>query len=138
MYLLDSSALIQAHHHHYGFDICPGFWNWLIRQHRDGRVFSIQKVKEEIREGDETDDLRGWAEGIPEEFFIAPTAATQPSFERVSNLVNFPTTKVRYTYAAISTFLSDADYFLVAQALELRAIVVTHEGSQKATRFPQR
>gem|GEM_PF-6918350 len=28
-YLLDSDVLIRAKNDHYGFDFCPGFWDWL-------------------------------------------------------------------------------------------------------------
>jgi len=27
--LLDANVMITAQNLHYGFDFCPGFWNWL-------------------------------------------------------------------------------------------------------------
>ena len=30
-YLLDSDVFIRAKNDHYGFDLCPGFWEWLER-----------------------------------------------------------------------------------------------------------
>lgn len=132
MYLLDSGVFIQAHRFHYGFDICPGFWNWLIRQHHDGIVFSIEKVKEELLQNDKIDDLHAWAKKIPEAFFVPATAATDPSFRRVSNFLYLPTgSQVRYKHTPITAFMAGADYFLVAQALELKAAGVTHEGAPK-------
>ena len=29
-YLLDSDVFIQAKNLHYGFDVCPAFWDWFI------------------------------------------------------------------------------------------------------------
>lgn len=29
-YLLDADAFIRAKNLHYGFDLCPGFWDWLV------------------------------------------------------------------------------------------------------------
>lgn len=41
-YLLDTDVFIRAKNQHYGFDLCPGFWNWIDREHVTGKVFSIQ------------------------------------------------------------------------------------------------
>ena len=37
-YFLDADVFIRAKNLHYGFDFCPAFWEWLIRQNRIGRV----------------------------------------------------------------------------------------------------
>ena len=50
-YLLDANVFIQAKNLHYGLDFCPAFWQWLIDGHADGRVFSIDKVADEIAAG---------------------------------------------------------------------------------------
>ena len=61
MYLVDSNVLIEAKNRYYAFDNAPGFWEWLERAHRAGRVFSIEKVEEELLRGD--DELAKWAQG---------------------------------------------------------------------------
>ena len=33
IYLLDTDVLIRAKNEHYGFDLCPGFWQWLDHEH---------------------------------------------------------------------------------------------------------
>ena len=43
-YLLDANVFIQAKNLHYGFDICPAFWDWLDQQHARGLVFSVSQV----------------------------------------------------------------------------------------------
>ena len=38
-YFLDADVFIQAKNLHYGFDLCPAFWDWLIAQNRTGQVY---------------------------------------------------------------------------------------------------
>lgn len=58
-YLLDANVMITAQNLHYGFDFCPGFWDWLLAAHDAGRVFSVEKVGDEVLGlGDELSD---WA-----------------------------------------------------------------------------
>lgn len=58
-YLLDANVFIQAKNLHYGLDFCPAFWEWLIANNAAARVFSIEKVGDEIATGG--DDLSVWA-----------------------------------------------------------------------------
>lgn len=50
-YLLDANVFIQAKKLHYGLDFCPAFWQWLLDNNAAGRVFSIDKVADEIAAG---------------------------------------------------------------------------------------
>lgn len=43
-YLLDTSVFIQAKSLHYGMDFCPAFWDWLIKNNSEQKLFSIEKV----------------------------------------------------------------------------------------------
>ena len=57
-YLLDANVFIAAKNLHYGFDFCPAFWDWLVTENESGRVFSVEKVGDEVRAvGDELADL---------------------------------------------------------------------------------
>ncbi len=60
-YLLDANVLIDASNRHYGMDFCPGYRDWLIHAANTGAVFSIDKVADEIRAGN--DKLSEWANG---------------------------------------------------------------------------
>jgi hypothetical protein len=51
-HLLDANVFIQAKNLHYGLDFCPAFWDWLIASNEAKRVFSIEKVGDEIDAGD--------------------------------------------------------------------------------------
>lgn len=58
-YLLDANVFIQAKNLHYGFEFCPAFWDWLVQENSAGRVFSIERVGDEIQAVD--DELAEWA-----------------------------------------------------------------------------
>lgn len=121
-YLLDANVFIAAKNLHYGFDFCPGFWDWLRRAHQSGTVASIEKVGDELTAGQ--DELARWAQTLPDGFFVRPDATTIPSLSTVATWVN---NQPNYSPAAKSTFLQIADYYLVAQAHAGKHIVVTHE-----------
>ena len=120
-YLLDTNVFIEAKNRYYGFDICPGFWDWLVGENTAGRVSSIEKVGDEIRAAD--DPLAEWAEARGPGFFVAPDPAVLPALGRVSDWSQGQ----GYEPAAIATFLEGADFYLVAQALAHGHVVVTQE-----------
>ncbi len=47
-YLLDANVFIAAKNLHYGLDFCPAFWDWLVAGNESERVFSIEKVGDEV------------------------------------------------------------------------------------------
>lgn len=120
-YLLDTNVFIQAKNLHYGFDFCPAFWDWLIRQNTAQNVFSIEKVGNEIAAG--ADDLTIWATARGSGFFLPPDPPVANALATVSQWV----LDQRYEIAAVSTFLQVADYYLIAHALAHGHEVVTHE-----------
>ena len=120
-YLLDANVFIQAKNLHYGFDFCPAFWEWLIVNNMAKKVFSIEKVGDEIEAG--VDDLATWAVQRGSNFFLKPDSAMLPALGSVSDW----STSQGYEPAAVNTFLQIADYYLVAYALTHKHTVVTHE-----------
>ena len=120
-YLLDANIFIQAKNLHYGFDFCPAFWEWLITNNTAKRVFSIEKVGDEINAG--ADDLAVWAAKRGSDFFLKLDATILPVLGTVSDWVMSQS----YEPVAINTFLQLADYYLVAHALAYKHTVVTHE-----------
>lgn len=120
-YLLDANVFIQAKRLHYGMDFCPAFWDWLNEQNRAGHVFSIKKVAEELAAGN--DDLSTWAAQMGDKFFLSPDPSMLSALSEVSQWVQGQ----NYRPAAVSTFLQDADYYLIAYALAHQYVVVTHE-----------
>jgi predicted nucleic acid-binding protein len=120
-YLLDANVFIQAKNLHYGLDFCPAFWEWLIQENTAERVFSIERVGDEIEAG--VDDLSAWARARRDGFFLKPDAAILTALGEVSAWC----TGQGYEPAAVSTFLQVADYYLVAHARAHGHTVVTHE-----------
>lgn len=132
-YLLDANVFIQGKNLHYGFDFCPGFWDWLDRENVAGKVFSIEKVGDELLAG--ADDLSEWARRRGAKFFLPADTPLLDALARTSQWV----TGQGYEPAAVNTFLQVADYYLVAHALAHSMTVVTHEKpspSRRAIKIP--
>ncbi len=127
-YLLDANVFIQAKNLHYGLDFCPAFWEWLITNNTAKRVFSIEKVGDEIDAG--ADELAEWASQRGPEFFLKPDAKILPMLSQVSDWV----TNQNYEPTAVNTFLQVADYYLVAHAFAYEYTVVTHEKAYSSTK----
>jgi Domain of unknown function (DUF4411) len=112
MYLIDSDVFIDAKNRHYGFDIVPAFWTWIEQQHRAGRVFTVQRVADEVLAGG--DELAEWMTAQPASFRLPVRLQDQPALQAVSRWAG----NGGYHQAAAATFLQAGDYFLVAQATE--------------------
>ena len=127
-YLLDANVFIQAKNLHYGFDFCPAFWEWLIAGNGADRVFSIERVGDEIQAGG--DELATWSAERGDGFFLRPDAAILPALGKVSIWA----IGQGYDAAAVNTFLQVADYYLVGHALAHGHTVVSHEIASTSTK----
>lgn len=127
-YLLDANVFIQAKNLHYSFDFCPAFWDWLDVTNGRRCVFSIAHVREELLAGD--DELSQWTRQRDGGFFLAPDEAIVPSLGTVSGWALHG----RYEPAAVSAFLQDTDYYLIAHAHAHGHTVVTHEVPSASTK----
>lgn len=128
-YLLDANIFIQAKNLHYGLDFCPAFWEWLIENNANGKVFSIEKVGDEIAAG--ADELTDWAAKRGTGFFLPPDKPVVPALGTVSTWASGN----GYDPAAVNTFLQVADYFLVSHALAHGHTVVTHEKPSTSKKY---
>jgi hypothetical protein len=120
-YLLDSNVFIQAKNLHYGFDFCPAFWDWIVQENTNGVVYSIEKVQDELVDGD--DALAEWARARGSGFFQAPDETIVSSLGTLSAWA----AGGAFEPAAVNVFLQVADYYLVAHAHANGFAVVTHE-----------
>lgn len=120
MYLLDSNIFITAKNLHYGFDFVPAFWEWLDQGHTAGFLSSTTKVGQELTLG--ADELGTWARDRGS-LFLSPDAAMLPSMQMLAKWAH----NGQFRPAAISDFLSVADFELVAYAHAHGHTVVTHE-----------
>ena len=131
-YLPDANTFIEAKNTYYGMDFCAAFWDWLRQANADGRVFSIERVRNELTDGN--DALSSWASEQGPTFFLPPDEAILPALTSVSAWATSRT----YPPAAVNTFLQAADYYLVAQALAHDHVVVTREvaGATRRIKIP--
>jgi hypothetical protein len=126
-YLLDANVFIEAHLRYYGMDLCPGFWQWLEEAHELGTVITLDKVREELMKKE--DELSAWAKDSPDRYFTELDDGTTQSLGEVSVWA----VSQDFNQAAVSDFLSKADYFLVAYAKAHGHSIVTWE-KHKATK----
>lgn len=106
----------------------PAFWDWLVAGNKSERVFSVEKVGDELQAlGDE---LSEWAAKRGKGFFLPPDDSVFPAMAEISAWA----TRQKYDPAAVDTFLKVADYYLIAQARAGGHTVVTHEVPSAATR----
>jgi len=123
-YVLDANVFIEAHKRYYGFDICPGFWLALLRQHEASRVCSIDKVRAELIAG--RDQLGQWVtKKAPGTFFKG--IADKKVSEAFGEMVNWVQNEPQFTPEAKAEFSSVADGWLVAYAKANGLVAVTHE-----------
>lgn len=127
VYVLDSNFFIQAHRVSYPLDIAFSFWNKVKHLADEGRIISIDKVKNELY--DKNDALEAWCkEDLPENFF-KDTSHVMSAYSQVSAWAI--SRSGHYLPNALNEFLDadEADAFLIAYALADKAnrIIVTHE-----------
>lgn len=127
-YLLDANVFIQAKNLYYGFDFCPAFWDWLILNNATKKLFSIEKVEDELLAI--ADALSNWVSQRGPDFFLRPEPKLLTALSSVSSWA----TSQNYEASAINTFLSAADYYLVGQALSDGHTLVTHEIASTSTK----
>ncbi|MYB34346.1 MAG: DUF4411 family protein [Gammaproteobacteria bacterium] len=138
-YLVDSDVLITAKNLYYAFDICPGFWECLIHHHREGHVFSVDRVRNELLSGRKTEDLVQWVQNeVPRGFFL-PVDHTE--IENVyTEIMLWVQDHSNYFEQAKANFATSADGWLAACAKVRNAIVVTNEqpspNSRKSVKLP--
>lgn len=97
----------------------------MIEGNVEGKVFSVEKVAEELARG--KDELADWAKKLGPEFFLPPDRKVIKSMQNVSNRVSGQS----YTQAAVRKFLDSADYYLVSCALARNGVVVTYETMER-------
>lgn len=122
IYVIDSSVFIDAARRYYAFDLAPRFWEWLVDLAEDGRIESVDRVKQELDKG--KDELTEWADNhFSDAFKSTDDKEVTRAFRSIMEWVN----QRDYLDTAISEFADCADGWLVAYALANKRIVVTHE-----------
>lgn len=121
-YLLDSNVFIQLKNHGYGFDLCPGFWEWVDDACSKSLVLSVKKVRDELM--GRQDRLSHWCKPRSKMFVDTNDGKTFDSLALLTSWV-----VENYTPAAQAKFLSGADFVLVGYAHAHGHTVVTLEAA---------
>ena len=133
IYLLDSDVFMAAKNLYYSFDICPGFWKSIVHHHREGDVFSIDRIRQEIFAGDDTEELVKWVKNeIPKEFFHS--TKTDRVVTAYREIMTWVQQRPQYFLQAKEEFARVADGWLVAFASVEAATVITNEESAPDSR----
>ena len=117
-YIVDSDSLIQSKNGPYDFEIAPPFWDLIVN---NNQIFSSYMVYKELIKG--KDRLAQWAKlNKNSGLFLNPNPQDQKVYGKIGHFVvnNYPQEESSY-------FLNGADPWIIAQAKNLNAIVVTHE-----------
>lgn len=127
-YILDTNIFIEAARRYYSFDFGSKFWDFLINEAKKGVICSIDKVFEEIKQGNENDPLRKWAvSSFVNYFFSTINNVVLQHYQEIIKIVNSKNNQ--YSENAINEFLKEdnADAWIIAYAKYQNLIVVTHE-----------
>jgi hypothetical protein len=103
-------------------DLCPGFWTCLDHFSEEAQLLSIDRVRDEISEGDA---LAEWIEQAPAELF-ASTADQQVAWA-FGDMMQWVHNNGQFRPDAEDEFARAADGWLVAYAAVHECVVVTHE-----------
>ena len=123
-FLLDSSFFIEASRRYYAFDIAPSFWQKLKNCAQKGCIFTIDRVMNELKKGN--DMLKDWA---MKEFsgFVADTKDSKV-ISAYSDIIEWVYSKGNaYRDQAKNKFAFGADGWIIAHALINGCYVVTQE-----------
>jgi len=118
-FFLDSNVLIEAKNGPYGFDIAPGFWDWVDSMFETGTIYSSIFVYEELADG--KDELSEWIKSR-KSYFIEPDENVQSSFSEIADHV-----QNSYHAEHSAKFMNGADPWVIAHCLATKDILVTHE-----------
>lgn len=129
---LDADSFIRSKNDFYGFDIAPGFWNFLDQKVADGIIASSRLVYDELHNEVE-DELSEWVEARRGSgLFVEPDADVQAAFQEIADYVNG-----HYPSHQAAAFLDGADPWLIAHAKAHGGTVVTFEESRPHSQKPK-
>ena len=123
VYVLDANVFIQAARRYYAFDLAPKFWESLIEHAANGRILSIDHVKQELGRG--RDELAYWVTSHFSEWFASTDE--QQFIQSYGEIMTSVQAQSQYSNAAKADFASGADGWLVAYTRAKACILVTQE-----------
>ena len=129
--MLDATTFIGANRSYYSFDLCPGFWDCLLEHFHDGRLLSIDRVRDELlyvsaaQKPAKPDKLHFWTKAAPKDLFVSSNE--QLIDDAYTDLMAWVTNHPQFHQEAKDKFARGADGWLIAYAKVHSAVVVTLE-----------
>jgi Domain of unknown function (DUF4411) len=128
VYLLDADVFMTAARSYYAFDVAPAFWESLVREASNGRLLSIDRVKDEIQRG--KDELVEWANDTFHPWFVG--TAEEDIIAAYREIMAWVQGQTQFLDYAKDEFAKVADGWLVAYATARGCVVVTNEKFEAA------
>lgn len=129
-YLFDTNIFIESKKN-LPMDVWPSFWRKMTELINGGRIFSINKVKEEIDKG--SDELTDWIrDNAPKGFFFGQDTEIMTKYSETVGWAK--TCSTGFTQSAITGYAQVADSYLVATAAAKNMTLVTFEKSNPSRR----
>ena len=124
-YVLDANVFIEASRRYYPLDFAKPFWDGLIDYSQKGYICSIDKVYNEIKNGN--DALKDWAENNYFEFFVS--TKEKDIIQAYSDIVLWVQSRTQFNQTAKDIFMQseNADTWVLSFALAKNYMIVTHE-----------
>jgi len=125
-YVLDANVFIEAYQRYYAFDLVPDFWDLLVALAARGQILSIDRVKAELIE--RQDSLSQWAQNAFNPYFAA--TSDRGVLQEYRILIQWAVRQTsRFRQAAINEFAQNtvADAWVIAYAKAYGHVVITEE-----------
>jgi hypothetical protein len=130
VYVLDADVFMTAARSYYAFDVAPAFWESLAREAGNGRLLSIDRVKDEIDRG--KDELVEWSNGSFNRWFAG--TAEDDIIAAYRDIMSWVQGQTQFLDYAKDEFARVADGWLVSYAKARGATVVTNERFEATAR----
>ncbi len=113
VFLMDADVFISAKNGYYAFEICPGFWDSLAHHFGTGNIRSIDKVRNELLAGRDSEDLFRWVKNdLSAALFLDTTQADVVA--AYTDIMLWVQQNSQYFDRAKAKFATEADGWLVA------------------------
>ena len=122
LFILDTNVFVEAHRRYYAQDICPGFWKCLAHYSQEGRVLSIDRVRNEILN---PSTLVDWVRQAPDGLFVS--SSEQSVAGKYKEIMDWVQGNKQFRTDAKKEFARGADGWAAAYAKAHDAVLVTHE-----------
>ncbi len=134
IYIIETSSLTQANRVYYPFDIAPTFWDFMKTHFTNGNFILINKVADEIAKG--KDALTNWMQTQLPPTIELDCHADGNIMTHYGNIMLWGNNNTQYSTLAKLEFseFDNADPFVVATAIEKKAIVVSQEISAPSSK----